>query len=151
MFKILNLCFVPLAEKRHGQQEDRDLLHGGEEERWQRGEESKIQKKHKHAQTGSFLMVPKGVPEKILSMENPLCQGVVTLGTVMYRIDLGILFQILFALYACVCVCLCVWAPYLHRAHVAECERQRPSERHSGACVCVCVCVCEREICIFKA
>lgn len=53
-------------------------------------------------------MVPKGVPEKILSRENPLFQGVVTLGTVMYRIDLGILFLILFALHALVCVCVCV-------------------------------------------
>lgn len=98
-------ALVCLVEKCHGQQKDRDLLHGGEEECGQRGEQSKILHCTK---TSTFQMVPRGVPEKNLSRENPLCQGAVTLGTVMYRIDLGILFLIWFALHGLVCVSVSV-------------------------------------------
>lgn len=158
----LGLGFVFLAEKCHGQQEDRDFLHGGEEECRQRGEEPEIQK---HTLTSTFWMVPKGEPEKILSRENPLCQGVVTLGTVMYRIDWGILFLIWFALHAWVCVFLCVSPLSPPSTCCWIWERQQPSDslllfaclrdrgRGIQVCVCVhaCVSVCMHTLSIFKA
>lgn len=96
-----------LAAKRHGEQENRDLLYGGEEECWQRGETSRSQEMHRHTRTNKLFS--DGLRHwKCSAGRNPLCQGVVTFGTVMYSIDSGILFQILFALHACVCVCVCV-------------------------------------------
>ena len=87
----------------------------------------------------------------------------------------GFYSQNLFALHAGVCVCLCVWAPYLHRAHVAEygrdsspmilfyylpiwerewereSERERVKERERERGIQVCVWVCVWALCIFKA
>lgn len=53
MFLLLLLFLVLQAAKCHGEQEDWDILHGGEEERRQRSEKSKpqmqIYKTHKQA------------------------------------------------------------------------------------------------------
>lgn len=68
----------------------------------------KFSNKTKNTQASTCQIVLKGVLEKILTSEYSLCQGVVTLGSVMYRTDLGILFLIWFAVHARVCVSLCV-------------------------------------------
>lgn len=108
---------------------------------WTKGWESKNSEQHKHTTTGTFRMLPKREPGKARE-ENSLCQGVVTLGAVIYRIDFGILFLIWFTLHAWVCVCLCV-SPYLYQAHVAEYRRDSSPEKErvggdsgdSGVCL----------------
>lgn len=115
-----SVCFVLPAAKRHGEQEDRDLLHGGEEECWQGGEESKTQKMHKHTQTSSQRLGHW----KYSAGRNSLCQR----GCYTWHSDvqdwLGD-FVSDFVCCACMVVCLsvCVWASYLHQAHGAKCRR----------------------------
>ena len=148
------MCFVLLAEKCHGQQEDRDLLHGGEEECWQRGEESKIQTLTQHTHTSTFLMVQKGVPAERI---HP-AKGLSHLARWYAGLTWGFCFWFcLLCMHGCVSVCelsplsspsTCCWAL----------ERQQPNDsrlllsylRERGIQVCVvvwvcmtvCVCVC---------
>lgn len=81
------MCF--LAEKCHGQQENRDLLYGGDKKCGQRGEKYKMCKKKKLKKQQN-IFAPKGEQKKYKAEGIYSGKGAVKLGTVMYRIDLGI-------------------------------------------------------------
>lgn len=110
--------FEFLAEKRHGQQEDGDLLHGSEEECGQRGKASQIGNRTQNAST--FFSWSQKVHQRKYSAEriHP-AKGLLLLARWCTGLTWGFCFW--FGL-LCMhwCVSLSVWASYLHRAHVAE-------------------------------